>query len=77
MEETLTQQRRVSEEGPWVVKLCQQGRNYFILIVCRIDGTCEEAPANSVPAAAVIRGVQALFGIIGRKGHAGGPVSQM
>ena len=37
----------------------------------------KEAPANSVPAAAVIRGVQALFGIIGRKGHAGGPVSQM
>ncbi len=27
----------------------------------------EEAPANSVPAAAVIRGVQALSGIIGRK----------
>ncbi len=33
----------------------------------------KEAPANSVPAAAVIRGVQALFGIIGRKGSAGGP----
>ncbi len=27
----------------------------------------EEAPANSVPAAAVIRRVQALFGITGRK----------
>ena len=37
----------------------------------------EEAPANFVPAAAVIRGVQALFGIIGRKGHAGGPTGQM
>jgi hypothetical protein len=32
----------------------------------------EEAPANFVPAAAVIRGVQALFGIIGRKGQVGG-----
>ncbi len=32
----------------------------------------KEAPANSVPAAAVIRGVQALFGIIGRKGRVGG-----
>ena len=32
----------------------------------------EEAPANSVPAAAVIRRVQALIGITGRKGHAGG-----
>ncbi len=74
---TLTQQRRVSEEGPWVVKLCQWGRNYFILIVCCIDGTHEGSTANSVPAAAVIRGVQALFGIIGRKGHAGGLASQM
>ena len=32
----------------------------------------EEAPANFVPAAAVIRRVRALFGIIGRKGFAGG-----
>jgi hypothetical protein len=37
----------------------------------------KEAPANSVPAAAVIRGVQALFGIIGRKGRVGGFVGQM
>ena len=35
----------------------------------------EEAPANSVPAAAVIRRVQALFGIIGRKARAGGGIS--
>ncbi len=34
----------------------------------------EEAPANSVPAAAVTRGAQALFGIIGRKGRVGGLV---
>ena len=32
----------------------------------------EEAPANSVPAAAVIRRVLALFGITGRKGRVGG-----
>jgi hypothetical protein len=32
----------------------------------------EEAPANSVPAAAVIQRGQALFGIIGRKGRVGG-----
>ncbi len=31
----------------------------------------KEAPANSVPAAAVIRRVQALIGIIGRKGRVG------
>ncbi len=37
----------------------------------------KEAPANSVPAAAVIRRVQALFGIIGRKGRVGGLLSQM
>ena len=35
----------------------------------------EKAPANFVPAAAVIRGVQTLFGIIGRKGCAGGILS--
>jgi hypothetical protein len=32
----------------------------------------EEAPANLVPAAAVIRGGQALFGMTGRKGCVGG-----
>ena len=37
----------------------------------------EEAPANSVPAAAVIRGEQALSGITGRKGHVGGFLSQI
>ncbi len=35
----------------------------------------EKAPANFVPAAAVIRRVLALFGIIGRKAYVGGFVS--
>ena len=35
----------------------------------------EEAPANYVPAAAVIRMGRPLFGIIGRKGRAGGLAS--
>ena len=35
----------------------------------------EEAPANYVPAAAVIRRGRALFGITGRKAHAGWPLS--
>jgi hypothetical protein len=35
----------------------------------------EEAPANSVPAAAVIRRGLALFGITGRKERVGGLVS--
>ena len=43
--------------------------------VC-LDGTYYEAPANSVPAAAVIRGELALFGITGRKGLLGGLASQ-
>ena len=37
----------------------------------------EEAPANYVPAAAVIRRGRALSGIIGRKGRVGGLLSQM
>ena len=37
----------------------------------------EEATANYVPAAAVIRRWQALFGMTGRKGSVGGTVSQM
>ncbi len=77
MGETLTQQRRVSDEGFRVVKLCQVGRICPVIIPWGTDGTTEGSTANSVPAAAVIRGVQALFGIIGRKGRVGGPLSQM
>jgi hypothetical protein len=36
----------------------------------------EEAPANSVPAAAVIRRGLALFGFTGRKARVGGVHSQ-
>ena len=61
------QQRRVSDEGLWVVKLCPWGRIMTVPL--------EEAPANSVPAAAVIRRGQALSGIIGRKGYVGGSLS--
>ena len=67
MGESLTQQRRVNVEALRGVKFCQRGR---ILTV-----PSEEAPANSVPAAAVIRGVQALSGIIGRKAFVGGTLS--
>ena len=69
MGETLTQQRRVTDEALRGVKVCQWGRKMTV--------PTEEAPANSVPAAAVIRGVQALSGIIGRKAFVGGKVSQM
>jgi hypothetical protein len=67
MGETLNEQRRVQEEGLRVVNCFSLGR----------VGTVpeESASANYVPAAAVIRRRQALSGVIGRKAHAGGPVS--
>ena len=39
MGETLTQQRRVGEEGLRVVKPCQEGRNGWRLIYANPDGT--------------------------------------
>ena len=39
MGETLTQQRRVSEEGLRIVKLCQMGRSAVGLTAPRLDGT--------------------------------------
>ena len=74
---TLTQQRRVSDEGLLVVKLCRPERNFGIGNDLKLTVPGKEGPANSVPAAAVIRGVQALFGIIGCKAHVGGWVCQM
>ncbi len=68
MGETLIQPCRVSDEGPRVVKLFSLGK---IMTV-----PSKETPANSVPAAAVIRRGLALFGITGRKAHVGGLVSQ-
>ena len=67
MGETLTQQRRVRDEGLRVVNRFQQGRNMTV--------PAEEAPANYVPAAAVIRRGRALSGFIGRKARVGGPPS--
>ncbi len=77
MGETLTQQRRVSDEGLRVVKLCQDGKKRKRLIPVCLTVPSKEAPANSVPAAAVRRRVQALFGITGRKGRVGGLASRM
>ncbi len=66
MGESLTEQYRVREEGSWVVNLFSQGRMMTVLE--------ESASANSVPAAAVIRRMQALSGMIGRKASVGGCV---
>ena len=78
MEETLTQRRRVGDEGLRVVKPCRRGRKAVWLISRPLlTVPLKEAPANSVPAAAVRRRVQALFGLTGRKGRVGGRLSLM
>ena len=64
---TLIQQRRVKEEGLRIVNLCRQGRKETV--------PDKKAPANYVPAAAVIRRGRALSGITGRKGRVGGLIS--
>ena len=66
MGESLTQQRRVGDDGLRVVNLFRPGRRI------RLTVPVEEAPANYVPAAAVIRRVRALSGFIGRKELVGG-----
>ncbi len=77
MGESLTMRRRVSEEGLRVVKLFRLGTREDGQYPSNLRVPGKEAPANSVPAAAVIRRVQALIGFIGRKEGAGGAVSQM
>ena len=74
---TLIQPFRVSEEGLRVVKLFRWGRNREGEYPLWMTVPEEEAPANYVPAAAVIRRVRALIGITGRKGCAGGYLRQM
>ncbi len=73
---SLIQQRRVEDEGLRVVNSCPLGRKVVGQYPAIMTVPAEEAPANSVPAAAVIRGGLALFGIIGRKGRVGGLVGQ-
>ena len=77
MDESLTEQRRVSEEGFRIVKLCCQGRTSMGVTACTLTVPGQKATANYVPAAAVIRRWQALSGIIGRKARAGGLLSLM
>ena len=61
---TLTEQRRVWDDGLRVVNHFSGGRDRTV--------PQEEVSANYVPAAAVIRRRRALSGVIGRKGCAGG-----
>ena len=75
MDASLTEQRRVSEEGFRIVKLCCWRRTSARVTVSALTVSNQKATANYVPAAAVIRRWQALSGIIGRKARAGGLVS--
>ena len=76
MDESLTEQRRVSDEGFRIVKLCCQGRMSSRVTARRVMVLEKKAPANYVPAAAVIRRGRALSGIIGRKEYVGGYLSR-
>ena len=77
MGESLTKRRCVNDEGLRVVKFFRAGTREASEQLAYLRVLGKEAPANSVPAAAVIRRVQALIGFIGRKGRVGGYVSQM
>ena len=69
MGESLMQRRRVRDEGLRVVNRFQQGRGRKVTV------PAEEAPANYVPAAAVIRRGRALSGFTGCKGSVDGMAS--
>ena len=75
MDASLMEQRRVSEEGLRIVKLCCRGRTLIIGNDDKLTVLYQKAPANYVPAAAVIRRGRALSGFIGRKACVGGLLS--
>ena len=68
---TLTQQRRVEEEGFRIVNSCCKERTLIIGNDDKLTVPYQKAPANYVPAAAVIRRGRALSGFIGRKACVG------
>ncbi len=76
MGESLTERRRVRDEGLRVVNRCQWGGNAsgFSRV---FDRSAEEAQARLVPAAAVTRAVRTLFGITGLKEFVGGLLSRV
>ena len=59
-----------------IVKLCCEGRNLIIGNDDKLTVLYQKAPANYVPAAAVIRRGRALSGFIGRKARVGGPAGR-
>ena len=74
MGESLTERRRVRDEGLRVVNRCQWGGNARGFSLA-FDLSAEEVRAKFVPAAAVRRTVRTLFGITGLKGCVGGAES--
>ena len=66
---SLMQRRRVGDGGFRVVNPFRRGTR---LRLAGLRVRVKEAPANYVPAAAVIRRARALSGIIGRKELVGG-----
>ncbi len=68
---SLTERRRVRDEGLRVVNRCQLGGN-AIGYSLWFDRSSEEVRAKFVPAAAVRRTGQTLFGITGLKEYVGG-----
>ncbi len=76
MGESLNQPSSVQDDCPSGCKLLLVG-NKSALVSAVLYVPSEKGPANSVPAAAVIRKVQALFGFIGFKGSVGGLTSQL
>ncbi len=71
MGESLTERRRVRDEGLRVVNRCQRCGN-ALGFSPMFDLPLEEVRAKFVPAAAVIRTVRTLFGITGLKECVGG-----
>ena len=76
MDASLTERRRVRDEGLRVVNRCQLGGNVWGYSPV-FDRSSEEGRAKFVPAAAVRRTVQTLFGITGLKGCVGGAESRV
>ncbi len=71
---SLTERRRVRDEGLRVVNRRRSGGNAMGFSPW-FDLYSEEVRAKFVPAAAVRRTVRTLFGITGLKGCVGGPES--
>ncbi len=65
---SLIQQRRVEDEGLRIVNSCQTGRTVGGKYSPALTVPSGEAPANSVPAAAVIRRGERYSELLGVKG---------